>query len=887
VGASRDRFRQADDIFDAALDLAPNERSAYLARACADDVELRQRVERLLEAHDRPGSFLESPAVEFAPELMVEPSLSGKTPERAGPFRIIRELGAGGMGVVYLAERDGAEFQQRVALKLVRHLGGGEALLRRFGEERRILALLEHPGIARLIDGGLTADGLPYFAMELVEGQPIDAYCDAHELSVKQRLELFEKVCEAVQYAHEHLVIHRDLKPSNILVRPDGQLKLLDFGIAKLLDPLATSDAASTQTGFIAMTPEYAAPEQIRGSAVSTATDTYALGVLLYVLLAGRRPYEVRGLSPAEVERIVCSVEPPRPSVVAADQVRRSLSGDLDLIVAKAIHKDPARRYSSASAMRDDLRRYRTGLPVLARPDSAAYRFGKFVRRNRVAMTATGITVAALVVSTIFSARQANEAQQQRDTALQEVQRQRAMLEMQTVLASDSRDAEGRQLLPPQRIALAERVLLQQFAGTPWLVVEGLHDLSRRLYEFGERESQRAMLTRARSVARDAKLPSQLALAACARAYSYAYDDKLDSARADVEEAKRALLQPGAATDVVVATCLDAEGLVLLAEDKADSAISVFERVLSMSASGRAAVIRLEVMIDYSSALRAVGRTRDASIYQRRVIQELASTGFAGTAIVPNVVGYLTSALFELGELTTADSVAVSALEAQARSGRYSSGTLDFLHGLALLRMGQLDSADVWIARASRDTTADAGGLSAYIPPALTQLRLEQGRVAEARAQLATLPTGTLIRRTNRAWLGARIRYAEGDAGGAAAALEDSLRAISNNAAKPPPALAPAFVTAAEWRLAAGEARVADSLAVLAQVAGAVDSIALERSAYVGRAELVRARAAAGLGRRADAARMADRAFATLASAYGPTSAYTREAERFRRSLRD
>jgi serine/threonine-protein kinase len=309
------------------------------------------------------------------------------------------------MGVVYLAEREAAEFQQRVALKLVRHLGAGHAVHRRFAEERRILALLEHPRIAHLIDGGLTSDGVPYFAMELVDGEPIDAYCDVRGLSIDQRIDLFIGVCEAVQYAHEHLVIHRDLKPSNILVRADGQLKLLDFGIAKLLDPLRPSDeAGTTQTGVLALTPEYAAPEQIRGQAVSTATDTYALGVLLYLLLTGRRPYDVRGKTPAEVERIVCDVEPPRASAVAAEKLRRRLRGDLDIIVMKALQKDPRRRYPSAAALRDDLRRYRTGLPVLARPDSAIYRLRKFTRRHVVPVVA-GIAALILLTAAAFRER--------------------------------------------------------------------------------------------------------------------------------------------------------------------------------------------------------------------------------------------------------------------------------------------------------------------------------------------------------------------------------------------------------------------------------------------------------------------------------------------------
>ena len=420
--ASRERFRHVDAIFDAALDREPNDRVAYVAEACGDDDELRDRVRTLLDAHERSGGFLKTPAAQLAAVLLDDPPPgAAPAPERAGPFRIVRELGHGGMGIVYLAEREGAEFEQRVALKLVRHSVAAESVYRRFLEERRILALLEHPRIAHLIDGGLTSDGVPYFAMELVEGEPIDAHCDGRSLSIEERLDLFIDVCDAVQYAHERLVIHRDLKPSNILVRGDGQLKLLDFGIAKLLDRLATvDDGGATQTGAIALTPEYASPEQVRGAPASAATDTYALGVLLYVLLTGRRPYEVRGCSPVELERIICEVEPTRPSATLGtpdhaeadraraqarattpDKLRRRLRGDLDVIVMKGLHKDPTRRYASAAALREDLARWRSGHPVLARPDSAAYRLRKFVRRNRAGTAVLVLLVAYAATVTV------------------------------------------------------------------------------------------------------------------------------------------------------------------------------------------------------------------------------------------------------------------------------------------------------------------------------------------------------------------------------------------------------------------------------------------------------------------------------------------------------
>jgi serine/threonine-protein kinase len=879
--SARDRFQRTDEVFDAVLDVAPNERDAFLDEACGTDHALRARVRVLLEAYDRSSGFLDSPAVEFAAVLLEEPPLTA--PEHAGPFRIIRELGHGGMGVVYLAEREGAEFTQRVALKLVRQLGASDAVRRRFVEERRILALLQHPRIAYLIDGGLTSEGLPYFAMELVEGEPIDAYCNANGLSVAQRVDLFIEVCDAVQYAHEHLVIHRDLKPSNILVRGDGQLKLLDFGIAKLLDPLRASDAAgATQTGVIALTPEYAAPEQIRGEPVSTATDTYALGVLLYLLLTGQRPYEVRGRSPAEVERIICDAKPPRPSTVAPEKSRRSLSGDLDLIVMQALNKDPVRRYSSASALRDDLRRYRAGLPIHARPESRAYRLRKFVRRNRSIAAALSMTAIALLGATAFSTLQMREAQRQRDEAVREAERQHALAEVQSVLASDSRDAQGKALTALQRIVLAEQVLRQQFIAKPWLVVEGMAELSERLYEMSDREAQRAMLARARSIAERAGLPSALARVECARAYSLAYDDAVDSARAAIAASHVALSQAGGATELSTAKCVDAEGQVLIAAGKPDSAVPFLRRAVALTEDDRFGSAHQSAMMDLSLALRGIGRTREAAEYQRRVIMERVASGFSGTSIMSNVMTYLVGSLYELGELAQVDSVVRWALaEAERVPGAHTETYLVFTVGQVQLRLGEIDTAAVWLGRAFRDTSEDNGGRSAYYPPTLTQLLIEQGRIAEARRSLPALPSGTLIRRVNRAWLTARVRHGEGDTRASVAMLEDSLRAIRGDAVKPPPSLAMPFVTAAEWRLAAGDARAADSLALLARDAAAIDSLALERSAYVGRAELVRAKAAKSLGDVAAARAIAGRAIVALTSGAGKGNRYTLEARAF------
>ena len=322
--------------------------------------------------------FLESPAVMFAaPLLEAVDRRASQLGTKIGPYRVIRELARGGMGAVYLAERADGQFEQHVALKLIKRGMDSDEIHRRFLAERQILARLGHRHIARLLDGGVTADAQPWFAMEYVDGRPITAHSARRGLSIDARLELFGDVVEAVRFAHQNLVVHRDLKPSNILVTDAGEVKLLDFGIAKLLHA-SPDDATLTDTNLHAMTPEYAAPEQVRGEPVTTATDVYALGAVLYELLTGKRATRLERRTPAEIERVICQVEPEPPG----------LGGDLDTIVLKALHKDPARRYQSAEALLDDLRRHRAGLPVRARPDTLGYRARKFVRRHRVGVAA-------------------------------------------------------------------------------------------------------------------------------------------------------------------------------------------------------------------------------------------------------------------------------------------------------------------------------------------------------------------------------------------------------------------------------------------------------------------------------------------------------------------
>ena len=449
------RWQRIEALLDGALDLPPAGRAAFLAQACADDSALRAEVERLLAAVDAPSGPLPADpagpaAIEFAApfvartlatesvEIAAAAAAAVPQPVRIGAWRVLARAGEGGMGTVFLVARDDGEFRMRAALKIVRaglHLDA--ASVRRFREERQILAHLDHPGLARLLDGGVTAEGLPYYVMEYVDGAAIDRWCDARRAGIPERLQLFAQVCDAVAAAHRAGIVHRDIKPSNVLVNADGEPKLLDFGIAKPLashaghaaarhggpEPEASS-AALTRTGERLLTPEYASPEQVRGEPVTPATDIYSLGVLLYELLTGQRPYHPKSRTRHEIERAILDETPTRPSALAtrtaadaaaasaaarstsSGELQRRLRGDLDAIVLTALRKDPGRRYASVTELAADVRRHLAGERVQARGDSVAYRTGVWLRRHRrTAIAGTVGLLAGVVLIAGFAAR--------------------------------------------------------------------------------------------------------------------------------------------------------------------------------------------------------------------------------------------------------------------------------------------------------------------------------------------------------------------------------------------------------------------------------------------------------------------------------------------------
>ncbi len=415
-----ERWQQVEEIFLNAIDRPTEQREVFLTQVCDGDDELRAEITSLL-ANEAEETFFES-AVADGAKTFSRAAVEEIVGQRIGVYRITALVGQGGMGAVYAAVRDDDQFNQQVAIKVIKRGMDSGLVLRRFWRERQILASLNHQNIARLLDGGTTPDGRPYFVMEFIAGQPISDYCDARELSIPDRLKLFRQVCAAVQFAHQNLVVHRDIKPANILVTEDGTPKLLDFGIAKLLASNTGQAATLTQTGMRMMTPDYASPEQVRGGAITTASDIYSLGTVLYELLTGRRAHQFKTYSPVEIQETVCLSEAEKPSDAVGRTTgaplrwRKQLMGDLDNIVLMALRKEAQRRYASVEQFSEDIRRHLEGLPVAARKDTVGYRAGKFVRRNKLGIAAAALIVLSLMggmAASIYQARRAERRFQQ------------------------------------------------------------------------------------------------------------------------------------------------------------------------------------------------------------------------------------------------------------------------------------------------------------------------------------------------------------------------------------------------------------------------------------------------------------------------------------------
>jgi serine/threonine-protein kinase len=579
-------WQRIEALFYAALEYSAADRPGFLDSACDGDLSLRQEVESLLEASGKTVSFLRKPVQQAARQF--DDSDEILSDRQIGAYRLLHVLGEGGMGRVHLAARADQMYRQQVAIKLM-HPGFAQTqrMLLRFGAERQILANLNHPNIARLLDGGVDK-GLPYLVMEYVDGLPIDEYCRKNKVGTEARLRLFRTVCGAVEYAHKNLVVHRDIKPGNILVTADGVPKLLDFGIAKLLAPDG-GDLTQTRTAERMMTPEYASPEQVRGDTITTSTDVYALGVLLYELLSGRRPFHLDTASPIEVARVICEQAPTAPSVVgkanpdfAPPDAARKLSGDLDNIVLMALRKEPARRYVSVGQLSEDVEAFLGGYPIRARTDAWGYRSGKFIQRHKAAVMAAAVIAVALVGFGIGMGLLARRAERQRLAAERETQFLNSIF-----LSTTPDQARGKPVTGVELLDQGAKRVESEFAGEPELQATLFDNIGRAYMSFGLSQKAEPVMQRAYDLRRQTIGDSNLDTAATLDGLATTIRLEFDYKRAEplfrkALAMRQAKLSP---TDPLVAQSLSNLGECLYWEENNPEAESLLRQALVIQRS--------------------------------------------------------------------------------------------------------------------------------------------------------------------------------------------------------------------------------------------------------------------------------------------------------------
>ncbi len=477
-------WHNVKEIFLAALEKDASDRTGFLDEICADDSDLRQEIESLLASHEEIEDFIEKPAFEVGEVFTTG---ANQTEKHFGNYKIIHEIGAGGMGAVFLAERSDGEFEQKVAIKIIRQAIAESELISRFKRERQILATLNHPNIAKLLDGGVSDDGLPFLAMEYIEGEAITKFAERENLKLEERLKLFLKVCSAVAYAHRNLTVHRDIKPSNILVTKEGEPKLLDFGLAKLIDENLSNDTEQTQTAFRALTPAYASPEQLKNEPITTSSDIYSLGIVLYELLTGERPFQFEGKSLEEIIKTVTTFEPPPPSANPQSAIRNpKLKGDLDNIALMALRKEPERRYKSVEAFAEDIERHLKGLPVAARPNTFRYRTEKFIQRNRVGVFAASLVLIAVLAGLITTGWQSRVAAHERDQAQQaQAKAEQINSFLQSILSAASPEEKGKDAKVIEVLNDAVQNIDTKFGNQTELKAQALLTIGQTYYQLG------------------------------------------------------------------------------------------------------------------------------------------------------------------------------------------------------------------------------------------------------------------------------------------------------------------------------------------------------------------------------------------------------------------
>ena len=739
------RWKRIEALLDEALDLDPSEREAHVRKKAGDDEELLAQVIKMLRASGDVETFLESSGrgeletvLARMASAVEETSPDHTEPDRAGPYRLIRKLGRGGMGQVYLGVRDDEAYKRYVAVKVIRRGMDTEDILKRFRVERRILASLNHPGIAQLLDGGATDDGVSYFVMEYVDGEPITKYCDDNRLSLRDRLQLFQKVCAAVHYAHQNLIVHRDLKPSNILVTKDGEVKLLDFGIAKFLNPDLTGyTVPMTRTEQRVMTPEYASPEQVRGNSLTTASDVYQLGVLMYELLTGHRPFTFQTRVQGEIEKIILEQSPEKPSTMISKVVdakeaatltatdvsaqrraplanlRKQLAGDLDRIVLMALRKEMDRRYQSADQLQKDIASYLAGRPVSAQDDTLGYRVGKFVQRNKLAVGSAAVVALLLIVISIVAVRSAVITERQREQIALEAEKSREVIDFLVDLfeKADPEYSQGRDRTVREMIDIGAEDVRDRLADHPEVQSELMRVLSLVYAGLGEAGTGLELAQQAydeqRALVGNQDSPE---MAAATYALAVLKDDvgEREMSRELHEEALAMRKRLHGELHVDVAQSLNALGVTLFyGFRKADSARVVWEEALA---------IREELL----------------GPSHRDIAESLSNLGAAYGELY-YLSGTTDNELFNQAEQYFTQALEMTRRERGENHPFYASNLHNF--GLTLLDRGVLQEAEAKFTEAIEKRTLIYGRVNNYTANSINMMgrvRQQQGRLEEA-----------------------------------------------------------------------------------------------------------------------------------------------------------
>jgi eukaryotic-like serine/threonine-protein kinase len=880
---SNEKWQLLSRLLDQALDLEEPERARWLESLAENDPEMAAKLSAALAARERDGftGFLAGSAVDL--QEIGNSTLVGR---QVGPYVIDAQIGRGGMGSVWKAHRTDGLYSGVVAIKFVHAAWIGSAGEQRFRIEGNLLGRLDHPNIARLIDAGVLVGTQPYLILEYIEGEPIDAYCDREKLGLEARIGLFLGVLAAVAHAHSHLIVHRDIKPSNIFVAGGGTVKLLDFGIAKLLQ--GDGEAAPTQSSAIPLTPQYAAPEQLLGKPVTTVTDVYSLGLVLYELLTGAHPLNARTRSSAELLHAVLTEEPARASAASsvATISRRALEGDLDNILGKALKKDPSERYASVGAFADDLKRFLSHEPVQARPDTIPYRVSKFVQRHRGGVLSALAVTLALIGTTAFALWELREARADRDMAISEGRRAHGHDVMMGFLFNDSVRQSPEDAVH-KRLDRAREFIDRQYRGDPDIAAALLLSLHQRYIDIGDAKSALEVRNSAEAIARRYNDPYVNADIACATAQDLAIAADWPAARAQLESAMANMGRLRVVSSDLRVTCAEPAARVAQAEGDFATAISQYRiLVAGMEKDGdNGSDSWVAATYGLASALGLSTDYRAALEVDRHILEVMRAQGLKDTSTY-FAIGTLGCAVLRAGGQPTASVAFVASTIAEARSGGADIDVPYFLEGcrdLSRIASGEV-STDLEASLMRNAKSVAASGMQHIVIPyqaALTHLEVNRGDLAAAEAKwvpLAAIEDEMLkskrsgIEVTAVLLLHAKLEILRGNYAAASRLIDDlAAKITAHHQTNPDDKLV--SISRAELALATRDFDAAVRQAETALEFSRRTAIDPQSSIYIGEALLWRARAEAGLGQKAKASATAHEALPHLEKNMDPTSA--------------